>query len=62
MRVEALNIKYAKTALKAGANIVATDRNMSKLIEVFDKTNNVICLTLDVCCNKQATSAAEEAT
>lgn len=53
--------QISKAALQAGENVVATGRNLEQLKEVFDVSNNLLLIQLDVCDETQIKTAIEKA-
>lgn len=56
-----LGFQVAMAAQQAGANVVATGRNLQKLEKAFGDTKNMLLLELDVCNEAQAKVTAEAA-
>ena len=56
-----LGFQIASAALQAGANVVATGRNLQQLKDVFDDTENLLLLALDVCDEPQIQLITETA-
>lgn len=53
--------EIAKSAINTGENVVLTGRNISKLKSLFENSNQVLCLELDVCNEQQIKSAVQDA-